>query len=92
MPPGPRPEPFAAFVVAGFVPLVPYCFPLGLSDDAKFQTSAVITGLTFFGIGLAKGYVVRRSSLLAGLETLLIGGAAAALAYAVGILFHGVAM
>ena len=86
---------FAAFGVAGAIPLLPYCLPLEtmgleLTGDAKFQISAVITGLTFVVIGVAKGYVVRRSPLLAGLETLLIGGAAAALAYLVGILFRSV--
>lgn len=86
---------FVAFGVAGFVPLVPYCLPLAtmgldVSSEAMFQISAVITAVTFFAIGLAKGYVVRRSMLLAGLETLLIGGAAAALAYLVGSLFRGV--
>jgi len=81
---------FIAFAVAGFVPLAPYCLPLGLSVETKFQISAVITALTFFVIGLAKGYVVRRSAWRAGLETLFIGGAAAVLAYFVGTLFRGV--
>ncbi|REJ64875.1 MAG: hypothetical protein DWQ31_20120 [Planctomycetota bacterium] len=81
---------FVAFVVAGFVPLVPYCLPLGLDVQTRFGVSAAITAVTFFCIGLAKGYIVRRSPLLSGLETLLIGGAAALLAYLVGIPFRGV--
>lgn len=86
---------FVAFGVAGFIPLLPYCLPLetmgfDVNGDTKFQISAAITAVTFFGIGWAKGYVVQRSPWLAGLETLVIGGAAAGLAYLVGILFRDV--
>jgi len=75
---------FVAFALAGFVPLLPFC--LGLDDRRSiFLISAVATGITFFLIGLAKGYVVQRPRLLSGLEVLLIGGAAAAVAYGVGV-------
>ncbi len=80
---------FVAFVVAGFIPLVPYCLPAEMLGESRFLISAVITALTFFAIGVAKGFVVRRSPWLAGLETLLIGGSAAVLAYVVGTLFRG---
>ena len=43
-----------------------------------------MTLLTFFLIGLAKGHAVRRPLLRSGIETLLIGGAAAGLAFAAG--------
>lgn len=86
---------FVAFGVAGFVPLIPYCLPIewltsAAGTDLRFEISATITGVTFFIIGVAKGLVVRRSALLAGLETLLIGGSAAAIAYLVGTMFRGV--
>jgi VIT1/CCC1 family predicted Fe2+/Mn2+ transporter len=74
---------FSAFVVAGFVPLAPFCFATVLRDSA-FATSIVATAATFFLIGLAKGHVVGRSRWRSGLETLLVGSVAAAMAYLAG--------
>jgi VIT1/CCC1 family predicted Fe2+/Mn2+ transporter len=74
---------FFGFSAAGIVPLIPYLVP-GFPLREVFWASAFLTGLTFFTIGLLKGQIVRYSLLKSGLETLLIGGAAAALAYAVG--------
>lgn len=75
---------FAAFVAAGLLPLLPYL--IGLAP--AFSWSIAISGLTFFGIGAIKS----RWSLIpwwrSGIETLLIGGLAASLAFAVGRLFH----
>jgi VIT1/CCC1 family predicted Fe2+/Mn2+ transporter len=53
-----------------------------------FPLSAVATAATFFGVGILKGGVLRHPPLRSGLETLLVGGAAAAMAYAVGILLR----
>lgn len=75
---------FAAFVVVGLVPLLPF-LASGLVSGQRFIASAVVTGLAFFGIGVAKGTVLQRSPLRSGLETLLIGGVAALLAYVVGV-------
>lgn len=74
---------FAGFSAAGLVPLVPYLVP-GFLLQQTFWASTLLTGLTFFGIGLMKGRVLRHSLLKSGLETLVVGGAAAGLAYAVG--------
>lgn len=79
---------FFAFVFAGFVPILPYCLPLGMTSPTLFAVSSVATAITFFLIGAAKGHVVQRSKWLSGVETLLIGGAAAMLAYGVGVLLH----
>lgn len=74
---------FVAFSTAGSIPLLP--FLLALDADATFLLSSVCTLVTFFLIGVAKGYVVHRSLFLSGLETLAIGGGAAGLAYVVGL-------
>jgi vacuolar iron transporter family protein len=71
---------FAAFAVFGAIPLMPYLFGSG------FLWSSVATAVAFFVIGSAKSRWSVRSPLMSGLETLLIGGAAAALAYAAGVL------
>lgn len=75
---------FAAFMVAGSIPLLP--FVLGLPDP--FTTSVIATLLTFFLIGTGKSRWSLSKWWRSGLETLLIGGVAALLAYGVGGLFH----
>jgi VIT1/CCC1 family predicted Fe2+/Mn2+ transporter len=78
---------FAAFLAVGIIPLVPFVVP-GLPVSTRFLASAVATGAAFFGVGAAKGLVLGRSALRSGLETLLIGGAAAAIAFVVGALLR----
>lgn len=78
---------FAAFLICGLIPLVPYLFAIG----SKFQISAILTGITFFLIGSLKSYWSTSSWLRSGMETLLVGGLAASLAYAVGVLLKGIA-
>lgn len=73
---------FWAFIGVGLVPLLP--FFLRLTPGQTFAASCVLTALAFFSVGVAKGRVLERSPLRSGLETLLVGGAAAAIAYGVG--------
>ncbi|SEP14926.1 Predicted Fe2+/Mn2+ transporter, VIT1/CCC1 family [Salinihabitans flavidus] len=75
---------FGAFLVAGMIPLMP--FVLGLGD--AFVLSAVATAGVFFLIGALKSRWTITPWWRSGLETLAIGGVAAALAFAVGSLFH----
>lgn len=78
---------FAAFIVAGFVPLIPFCWSVFRDgDDGRiFAISAAATAATFAAIGWFKGRIVNRSKLASALETLLIGSAAASMAYFVGV-------
>lgn len=75
---------FAAFLLAGAVPLLP--FLLGLTNP--FEVSVIATLLTFFLIGTGKSRWSLSKWWRSGGETLLIGGTAALLAYWVGGLFH----
>lgn len=77
---------FIAFLLAGAVPLLP--FVLGLPNP--FEVSIAATLVTFFLIGTGKSRWSLASWWRSGLETLLIGSLAAAIAYLVGTLFHGI--
>jgi len=78
---------FIAFALCGAIPLLPFAF--GMND--AFTLSTIMTGLTFFGIGAVKSRWSLSHWLRSGLETLAIGGGAAALAYVVGYLLKGLA-
>lgn len=79
---------FGAFVVVGIVPFLLYVidgiFNLGIHSDQLFLWSAILTGLTFIGIGLLKATVTKTKSFKAAAETLLLGAIAAILAYGLG--------
>lgn len=77
---------FTSFLLAGAVPLTPLFFAHWLAATQQwFLFSAVLTGATFFGVGVVRGRLSEQSPWYAGLETLLVGGSAAALAYAIGL-------
>jgi VIT1/CCC1 family predicted Fe2+/Mn2+ transporter len=75
---------FAAFAVAGLIPLLPFLF----SWKIAFEASAGITAAAFFAIGIARGLILRRPALRSGLGILAMGGAAA-LAFAAAFLLRG---
>ncbi len=74
---------FAAFLVAGMIPLLP--FLVGLPN--AFQLSTIATLCTFFAIGAYKAKWSLSPWWRSGFETLAIGGTAALIAYFVGTLF-----
>ncbi len=79
---------FIAFVIVGAVPLIVYIldavFSLKFSVDGLFMTSSCLTALTFLFIGVLKGKVTKTNTLKASVETLILGGIAAVLAYGLG--------
>jgi vacuolar iron transporter family protein len=84
---------FLAFLACGTVPLLP--FVLGWSGvmavEHAFALAAVLTGAVFFGIGSAQGLFSEKPWWRLGIETLAIGGSAAAIAYGVGWALRGLA-
>jgi vacuolar iron transporter family protein len=79
---------FIGFNVIGLIPLVPFVFLILISSNHitanPFFYSIIFTAIAFFLIGSIRGRVVKKSLLRSGLNTLLIGGIAASLAYIVG--------
>jgi VIT1/CCC1 family predicted Fe2+/Mn2+ transporter len=78
---------FGAFVVIGFVPLLSHVMP-GWSVSA-FPLSCAFTGTAMFTVGALRSLVIPRSWLKSGLEMLLVGSVAAAVAFAVGRITAG---
>lgn len=76
---------FLSFQLFGLIPLLVYVLDyfVGLENDL-FLISSVLTGLTFSLIGMMKAVVTQTKVWKSILETLFLGGAAAALAYFVG--------
>jgi VIT1/CCC1 family predicted Fe2+/Mn2+ transporter len=82
---------FAAFAIAGFLPLLSYgiaFFNPGFVSRA-FPLSVALTALSLFAVGAARSFITRRSWWRSGLEILGLGGAAAVCAFAVGHLLRG---
>src|SRR5688572_20278728 len=77
---------FAAFVICGLVPLLPYLFRI----NSSFLISCVTTGATFFLIGSFKSRWSTSGWLRSGLETLSVGALAAGMAYAVGVFLKSI--
>lgn len=78
---------FSAFLVCGFAPLLPFL----LSMRSAGVVSTFLTGSVFFLIGSAKSRWSTTSWWRSGLLTLAVGGIAAALAYAAGLLLKQLA-
>ena len=76
---------FAAFVVAGVVPLLSYVFMPG---DRAFPLAVTLTLACLFAVGAARSLVTTRNWFKAGAEMLIVGATAAAVAYAIGALIE----
>mmetsp|Transcript_25288 Transcript_25288/g.47981 ORF Transcript_25288/g.47981 Transcript_25288/m.47981 type:complete len:282 (-) Transcript_25288:145-990(-) len=79
---------FASFAFFGALPLlgyvvIPILFP-DLPADYLFMAACVITGCVLFFMGSIKAMVTSQHWMRAGLETLLLGGACATVAFTIG--------
>lgn len=77
---------FVAFVVAGVVPLASYVVTM---QHDRFLMAILLTLLTLFVVGAARSLVTRAPWWRSGLEMLLVGSVAAAVAYGVGAFVDG---
>jgi VIT1/CCC1 family predicted Fe2+/Mn2+ transporter len=76
---------FAMFAVGAVVPLLPFLFMAG---GIAVATSAVLGGVTLFGVGGAMSILTGKHLVLSGIRMLLVGSAAAAITYLVGHLLN----
>ena len=76
----------AAFLTVGFLPLLVYVYDVAAPGDVEdpFLWSAVMTGVAFLVVGGMKARFVDQPWWRSALETLAVGGLAAALACAAG--------
>ena len=79
---------FLAFVLAGVIPLVAYVFPGSIED--RFPVAAAFTLVTLFCVGAMRSLVTRAGWVKSGLEMLILGALAAAVAYGVGAFIAGI--
>lgn len=80
---------FFAFCVAGAVPLVPLLFYMDSKmTDTVFWLSITGTAAGFVLVGILKSFVLKTNTIRSVLETVILGGLAASIAFAVGYIFR----
>lgn len=84
---------FGSFAIFGFIPLIAFTVAqlYQALEGSTFLIASVMTGVTLFILGALKVRITSQNWLRAGAEMLLVGGIAAAAAYAVGVALQGVA-
>ncbi len=77
---------FAAFVIAGFVPLLPHISShfFGFQQSIALPLSIIMSFFTIFLVGSLRSLVISKNWLSAGLEMLLVGGMAAVASFLIG--------
>lgn len=73
---------FIAFVIAGFLPLIPFLF--NINSEKQFIVSALSTSAAFFFVGSSRNLLTGKGFFISGLEMLIVGGVASAIAYGIG--------
>ena len=73
---------FIAFLGAGFIPLIPYV--AGFASDTQFLVSSIFAGVMFFLVGAGRTIITGGKLLVGGMEVLLVGGVASAVAFGIG--------
>ncbi len=71
-----------SFMFGAVIPIVPYTVLRGVS---ALYGSALLGGLTLFGVGAFKGYLAGKSLLLSGSEFFIVAVSAAGLGYLIGL-------
>jgi VIT1/CCC1 family predicted Fe2+/Mn2+ transporter len=78
---------FVGFNLIGLIPLIPFMvfMAIGIELNSEAFVYSIVSVLTaFFLVGMIKGKIVKKSMMRSGVNTLIIGGIAAVVAYVVG--------
>ena len=78
---------FIGFNLVGLIPLIPFMLYIligTISNPDAFAYSTIMVASAFFMVGIIKGKIVKKSKIMSGLFTLMIGGVAAIVAYLIG--------
>jgi VIT1/CCC1 family predicted Fe2+/Mn2+ transporter len=79
---------FLSFLIIGFIPLLSFVIAAVLKNkylaSNQFIFSFILTGIALAIVGLFKGEITGKHPVRSSIETLIIGGIAAALAFGVG--------
>lgn len=83
---------FISFVVVGFLPLAAFVYEAIFEGavEEPFLWSSIMTSVAFFTVGAFKSRFIAEKWWRSGLETLVVGGIAAVLAYGLGALLEGI--
>ncbi len=84
---------FFSFAIFGVVPLITYVlahFSI-IAAVNQFLVACMLTGVALFSLGAVKTRVTEQNFVIAGIEMLIIGGLAAAVAYGIGHALSGLA-
>lgn len=76
---------FFAFIAAGILPIMPYIF---LNGNLAFRLAIFVTAAALFLVGASRSFFTGMRWTRAGFEMLLVGGAAATIAFSVGFFVH----
>ncbi|RPA60766.1 hypothetical protein EF384_04175 [Aerococcus agrisoli] len=82
---------FFSFLIYGFIPLIAYVFASmnTFLMANTFAVACVLTAITLFILGASKSRLTHTNWFKSGMEMLLIGGAAALVAYGIGVILGG---
>lgn len=84
---------FISFFIIGLIPLLSFVSALAFPGlkEIQFLLASILTGVALFIVGAVKGQIVNKHPMMAALETLVIGGIAAGLAFLAGYWLQGLA-
>ena len=78
---------FGAMPLLGYV-VIPILFP-DLEEHVLFEAACIVTGLVLFLLGSLKSIFATSSWFWSGIETLLLGGTCATVAFTIGHYVNG---
>jgi vacuolar iron transporter family protein len=73
---------FCAFAIAGAIPLTPYFFIENV--ETRFYSSIILVAIALISLGFLRGNFSKKHPTTTTLETILIGGVSAIIAYMIG--------